>query len=465
MSELKALWADFTYKPHQIIGVNWMLHRETDEVKGGILCDEMGLGKTIQMLGLIKESGPGKTLLVLPLAVINQWKDTAIRARINVMVYTKQSWKLQSTPFAGSPVIYIIGYEALSNNINEISMMTFDRLVCDEAHRLGVKKIRQLLYTQKPIKKLAYNTISQIKATCKWFLTATPVVNSEDDVLSLFTLLNPSFYKLPVEVLMQTYALARSMDMLRTQIPDAPCAPIIHTHKLDFASDAERDFYVQIQTNVQKQMHYNESALAILRLILLLRQLSIHPQVYIGARQKKWKDIPNWTAPSTKFVKMKELMEAESKDEHKWIVFCHFHEEMVLMKQYLETCTFIRHIETYSGDLNAEKKEAALKKVHEPFAGGKTCDVLLVQLKAGGVGLNLQTFDRIIFNSPWWTQAAIDPGIGRAVRIGQKKQVVVHNLVLKQEEVNNVRNIDSWMEKIAAKKDIANKTILEFASH
>jgi SNF2 family DNA or RNA helicase len=162
---------------------------------------------------------------------------------------------------------------------------------------------------------------------------------------------------------------------------------------------------------------------------------------------------------------MKELMETESKEEHKWIVFCHFHEEMVLLKAYLETCTFIRQIETYSGSMNASQKEAALKKVHEPFAGGKTCDVLLVQLKAGGVGLNLQIFDRIIFNSPWWTQAAIDQGIGRAVRIGQQKQVVVHNLVLKQEEVNNVRNIDSWMKKIADKKDITNKTILDFAAH
>ena len=79
------------------------------------------------------------------------------------------------------------------------------------------------------------------------------------------------------------------------------------------------------------------------------------------------------------------------------------------------------------------------------------------------MGLNLQEFDRIIFNSPWWTQAAIDQGIGRAVRIGQQKQVIVHNLVLKQEEVNNVRNIDSWMKKIADKKNSANKMVLTLA--
>lgn len=442
-----------------------MLQREKEEPSGGILCDEMGLGKTIQMLGLIKESGPGKTLLVLPLAVANQWKETAIRCRINVLVFIKKSWKLQSPPFPNAPVIYIVGYEALASSIDQISVIQFDRLVCDEAHRLGVKNIRALLKVNKPITKIGYKTVVQIKAKTKWFLTATPVVNSEDDVLSLFSLLSPELNKLPLEFLMSVYALARTMEQLRTQIPDAPLAPIIVSHKLDFVTPAEEDFYVGIQSNIAHQLKYNESALAILRLILLLRQLSIHPQVYIEARRKKFNGIKLdcWNEPSTKFVKMKMLMEAESHEQHKWIVFCHFHEEMELMQQYLSGCDFIRHIETYSGSLDAAQKEASLKKVREPFDGVKTCDVLLVQLKAGGVGLNLQEFDRIIFNSPWWTQAAIDQGIGRAVRIGQKKQVVVHNLVLKQEEVNNVRNIDSWMKKIADKKNSANKMVLELA--
>ena len=458
------LWKGFEYKPHQVIGVKWMLEREKEEPKGGILCDEMGLGKTIQMLGLIK-SGPSKTLLVVPLAVAKQWKDTSIRCRINVLVFTKKSWKLQSPPFPNAPVIYIIGYEALATSIDQISIIQFDRLVCDEAHRLGVNKIRDLLKANKPITKLGYKTVARIKATCKWFLTATPVVNSEDDVLSLFSLLSPELNKLPLEFLMSTYVLARTMDQLRTQIPNAPLPPIIVTHKLDFVTPDEEEFYVGIQTNIARQLKYNESALAVLRLILLLRQLSIHPQVYIEARRKKFNGIKLdcWNEPSTKFVKMKMLMEAEAHEPHKWIVFCHFHEEMELMQQYLRACDFIRHIETYSGSLDAAQKEAALKKVRGPFDGEKTCDVLLVQLKAGGVGLNLQEFDRIIFNSPWWTQAAIDQGIGRAVRIGQQKQVIVHNLVLKQEEVNNVRNIDSWMKKIADKKNSANKMVLTLA--
>jgi len=136
---------------------------------------------------------------------------------------------------------------------------------------------------------------------------------------------------------------------------------------------------------------------------------------------------------------------------------------MKMLEQYFSTLDFVRNIATYSGDLDQGDKEAALNKVRAPFDGSKSCDILLIQIKAGGVGLNLQEFDRIIFSSPWWTQAAIDQGIGRAVRIGQTKQVVVHNLVLKQEDNMVSRNIDSWMKRIACSKDYQNKMALSLA--
>ena len=460
------LWDGFSYKPHQDYGVRWMLERERSETKGGLLCDEMGLGKTIQMLGLIKESGLKKTLLVLPLAVINQWKDTAIRCRINVLFMFKTTWKLVSNPYPGMPCIYMIGYESLANKISNIEPVHFDRVVFDEAQRLGVHKIAKKIIGNKPIDKLNFRIASKIQADSKWFLTATPVVNSEDDVRSLFALLNPKLVNLKLHDLMSEFALARTMEQLRTSISDAPNKPIIKQHRLEFDSKKEEEFYISIQSNVEKQLAYKENALEVLRLIMLLRQLSIHPQVYIAARKNMHKiKLTDWTEASTKFIKTKELIEAETHENHKWIVFCHFHEEMNLLKEYLSTSTKIRHIETYSGSLNGSEKEETLIKVREPFDGSeKKADVLLIQLKAGGVGLNLQEFDRIIFNSPWWTQAAIDQGVGRAVRIGQKNQVIVHKLMLKQEESVTVRNIDVWMRSKAAVKERLNAMALGYAN-
>ena len=87
-------------------------------------------------------------------------------------------------------------------------------------------------------------------------------------------------------------------------------------------------------------------------------------------------------------------------------------------------------------------------------------EVLLVQLQAGGVGLNLQHFDRVVFMGPWWTAAIMDQAIGRAVRIGQTKKVMVHHLVLKEEETFNIDKL--MLEKAESKRDLCAK-ILDLA--
>ena len=471
---LNPLWEGFQYKEHQNFGVKWMLNREEDEhVRGGLLCDEMGLGKTIQMIGLMKESPKfHSTLLVAPVSVLNQWKETAEKSNIRCFLYNTKTkrWELKTKLFKTSKNLYLINYESLNSNIDEIEQQHFHRIVCDEAHRLGVPNIKRLIHNNKKMKKLNFRTIRRIQADSKWFLTATPVVNSIDDVYTLFALLNDETLILPIEDLMAEYALARTMEQLRISLPDDkfPSEAKIVNHRLDFLTKQEEDFYVKIQTDVQRQLRYQDNALIILRLIMILRQISIHPQIYIKARQKKFKgklEIPSWETPSTKFEKISELLKAESDKPHKWIIFCHFYEEMNLMSEFLKTLNFVRHIEVYSGEQNISEKHEALNKIREPFTDTRLCDVILMQLKAGGVGINLQECDRVIFCSPWWTQAAIEQGIGRAVRIGQENQVIVHNLVLKQEEENNVRNIDRWMREKAALKAGLNTVVLDNAEN
>jgi SNF2 family DNA or RNA helicase len=91
----------------------------------------------------------------------------------------------------------------------------------------------------------------------------------------------------------------------------------------------------------------------------------------------------------------------------------------------------------YNGSMNQTERNKVLarsKSVDEKM-------VLLIQLQAGGVGLNLQEYDRIVFVSPWWTSALMDQAIARAVRIGQVNTVHVYHLHLNAESATAV-NID-----------------------
>jgi len=57
------------------------------------------------------------------------------------------------------------------------------------------------------------------------------------------------------------------------------------------------------------------------------------------------------------------------------------------------------------------------------FQADPTLTVLLISLKAGGEGLNLQAADHIFIMDPWWNPAAESQAIQRAHRIGQTRPV------------------------------------------
>ena len=56
-------------------------------------------------------------------------------------------------------------------------------------------------------------------------------------------------------------------------------------------------------------------------------------------------------------------------------------------------------------------------------------DVLILQIKSGCEGLNLQDYNQVYFVSPHWNPAVEDQAIARAYRIGQKKPVFVYKFI------------------------------------
>jgi hypothetical protein len=441
-----------------------MVKRERVEPRGGILCDEMGLGKTIQMMGLIKNNmrkAHEKNLLVAPVAVLEQWKLVARKTQLTVMIPSSSgmSWKVDGPHGRGSGRLYCIGYEAAARKPWLVTSSTWDRLIYDEAHRIA---------SDNSGTELAL----RIEAKAKWLLTGTPIVNKLRDLVTLFKILGveniPGSYLDPLQPYIKTYVLARTMDQLRASIPDAPKKPIHVVKRLDFLTKQEEEFYhskADIIANRLSNLGGRGAALERLKLLMRLRQVSLHPQIYNEARKAQLKSHwtqPDWNETSTKFEAILGLV-ANTAESHKWIIFCHFRHEMQMLEEMLRGESAVELVQQYHGGLTSSQKGDVLERTHMPLMKCKQ-EVLLVQLQSGGTGLNLQHFDQIIFTGPWWTSALMEQAVGRAVRIGQTKQVIVYHLHLKAEEDDERMNIDRFMANKAEEKGELCRKVMESAT-
>lgn len=451
-TELTPLWPSFEYKPHQVSGIRWMLDREDAEQAGGLLCDEMGLGKTMEVLGLMKNSKKHITLLLCPKAVITQWVDAAVKSNFNVMLFSADGWTRQASLKPKSAWLYITNYEKVTNNVKMFKKQVWDRIVLDEAHRI------------RNSGSVCYKAVGELERKSLWAVTATPVVNDVKDINNLFAQVGYSSSKLTNAAyrlkVIEEACLHRSMEEMRAAMPELPAAAIINKEVLDFDTEEEGDFYRSIQGKIAARWKHldHDNTKEMFVLLMRLRQLSLHPQVYIGAMKRKsilGYPRADWEEPSTKFTALKKKLEAEPLPS-KWIVFCQFHDEMEILEAYLNTSPAVHKVSQYHGGMSDAEKEAVIKGTFDPLPDSmKRHEVLLLQLQSGGVGLNLQHFTKIIFMSPWWTAALMDQAVGRAVRMGQKEIVEVTLLVLKEEDSMNID--EKMLEKADAKRGILQK--------
>ena len=489
--------------PHQVAAVQWMHEREQDsEVRGGLLCDDMGLGKTITTVAFMHEHPVDNTLILCPLAVVHQWvRSIKAVGGSDIYVLHKQTWRLVGgtggVDAAAARRIYIANYDKLISATSAFTVH-FNRVFCDEAHTLRNYETKKT------------SAVKALAAERYWMLTGTPIVNSGSDLASLMHILcgsiNPATTaKTTLVDWMQRYALSRSVEQLREDIPHIfPKEPIVKQHRIEFTTEEEALFYRGIQSRIAAQLmhlmaHDNVNTLDFLTLLLRLRQISVHPQVYIAGKKRSTMGYgrSDWAGTSSKVGHILNILKDERKSEGV-VIFCNFKDEMDILEAHLKGLPCVGKVLMYHGgmsdseraDVIAESEEAVARSVdfsdlaiqtildkaqpmrplpevlHKHIGGylGIQHTVMLVQIQCGGTGLNLQHMSRVIFTTPWWTAALMDQAAGRVLRIGQKKQVVIHHIHLREEDAVSL-NIDNYInEKVERKRGLC-ADLLAAANH
>ena len=107
------------------------------------------------------------------------------------------------------------------------------------------------------------------------------------------------------------------------------------------------------------------------------------------------------------------------------------------------------------GGMGNEKVGESVSGARAAAESGKTV-VVIVQIVAGGAGLNLQFCRRILFLSQHWNPAVVHQAVGRAVRIGQRFSVAIHLFRIVDDVLDNIdrRMVDVHLRKIAHAQEI-----------
>lgn len=434
----------YTLYEYQEEGVHFMSQRETDPAfqGAGLLCDEPGLGKTIQTVATMWLN-PQVTLLVLPNCVVSQWRDFLQLIFPEIGIYIHHGLKRCLTidelkdELTRSKIV-ITTYGTFDNLLPRIK---WGRIVYDEIHYLRNSNTNRS------------RVACEMKAKYYWGLSGTPVNNKIEDLRTLYdvlhfpsTLLNSSeatYY----DSLNKRYILRRTKKDVSDinpllRLPDLT----IRTVTTRFIHEEEREVHADIMRQIYERYGDNPNwDLVPLEWYMRMRQACIHPRLVESGLSKKWgfeaDDFEEAVdVKSTKFEIIREMLKCHS--DEKTLIFCYFREEMDILERILVDHMVYR----IDGSKSIAEREIEIRDFKEE----RRESVMLIQIAAGSVGMNLQFASRVYITSPHYNPSVEIQAIARAHRIGQKAPVEVTKLVI----VNDGFIEDNILERQVNKREL-----------
>ena len=416
-------------RPYQVHGYKW-LRTLAAAGFGGILADEMGLGKTLQFISLVqalRDAGSmALCLVVCPASLVYNWQEEFQRfaPRLDAQVLTGPASQRKSRLASLSDgAVCITSYDLLRQDIAEYRKLRFSLMVLDEA---------QYIKNQKAAMTKA---VKAVQAELRFALTGTPIENRLAELWSIFDFLMPGFlYSYPDFSRRLETPIVKQKDAAATARLKQMTAPfILRRLKADVLKDLpakleevrytrfedeQRKVYdgqvVRMKQLVAQTDGSGEDKLRIFAELTRIRQICCDPSLLLE----------NYHGGSAKRAACLELIQSAMGGGHRMLVFSQFTSMLALLEEDLNQAGI-----PYFKLTGATPKEQRLRLVREFNEG--TTPVFLISLKAGGTGLNLTGADVVIHYDPWWNLAAQNQATDRAHRIGQKNQVTVYRIIVK----------------------------------
>lgn len=447
-------------RPYQERGAAWLAFLEKWGL-GACLADDMGLGKTVQFIAFLlhlqeQDVLEKPTLLVCPTSVLGNWEREIKKfaPTLKVLQYhgDKRPKGKTFTTTANKHNLVITSYSLIQRDIKLLQTVNWQIIVLDEAQNIKNADAKQS------------QAVRKLETTFRIALTGTPVENRLQELWSILDFLNPGYlgnkqffqrrFAIPIEKygdtasLMQLRSLVQPFILRRLKTDQQIIQDLPEKQEMTVFCGLTAEQGQLYQQLVDESLVEIESAAGlqrrgmILGLLIKLKQICNHPAQYLKESNLEKHD-------SAKLQRLEEMLEELLSENDRALIFTQFAEWGKLLKPYLEKQLGREIFFLYGSTSKKQREEMIDRFQHDPQGP----PIMILSLKAGGVGLNLTRANHVFHFDRWWNPAVENQATDRVFRIGQTKNVQVHKFVCTgtlEEKINQM---------IESKKQLAEQVV------
>lgn len=385
---------------YQESGIKW-LHARHSAGMGALLADEMGLGKTLQAIAWVAADiqNGGQVLIVTPASLTENWRRELVKfAGLNPFLYVGKALATTPAALAREPLV-LTTYDTIRQHQLVLDQIIWTSLVADEA---------QYIKNANSGRSMAIKALPRDRALA---ITGTPVENRLSEVVSILELVAPRVFKpltqlndlqlaetwdVNVRPFLSSLMLRREVTEVRKDLPPKIMIPTALVSSL---------YYQQEQATLMQQSE-NASYGDRLALITRLRRLSGSEPV----------------ERSGKGEFLHGIISNLKSSKGKALIFAAFTDSIDAIQKYASSRNIVCW--TITGGTPAHSRQGIVDLFSDHPEGA----LLVLNPKAGGVGLNITAANVVIHWEPDWNPAVADQATARAYRTGQEQTVFVYNL-------------------------------------
>ena len=439
-------------RPYQRAGLAWLQHLRVQGL-AGILADDMGLGKTAQTLAhLLLEKQQGRldrpALAVLPTSLLLNWAAEAqrIAPALRVLLLHGPARHRHFDSLADHDLV-LTSYPLLWRDVARLERQPWHLLIADEAQ------------TVKNAGSRAARALRRLEARHRLCLTGTPLENHLGELWALFDWLMPGFlgdarsfarrWRKPIEESassLHAEALARRIrpvvmrrrkDEVARELP-----PLTVVTRRVALEGRQKELYESVRVAADHLVRralvrqgFAGAQISVLDALLKLRQVCCDPLLVPGVEP-----VPGMER--AKLELLAQMLPELLAEGRRVLVFSQFTRMLELVAEQLRALRL--PFDSLTGATPAPARARLVQRFQD-----QQLPVLLVSLKAGGVGLNLTAADTVIQVDPWWNPAVMAQAQARAHRIGQDRPVFVYQLVVAGSIEERMLDLQSRKERLA----------------